>query len=72
MLKIFFDKMTSMRTYIIFSCIIIYSWIAHFMRQSTPVTDCDELIKYLQQLLMEQFDTLPIQCRHIEHMHEGD
>ena len=25
----------------------------------------------LQQLLMEQFDTLPIQCRHIEHMHEG-
>ena len=25
----------------------------------------------LPQLLMEQFDTLPIQCRHIEHMHEG-
>ena len=24
----------------------------------------------LQQLLMEQFDTVPIQCRHIEHMHE--
>ena len=23
------------------------------------------------QLLMEQFDTLPIQYRHIEHMHEG-
>ena len=23
------------------------------------------------QLLMEQFDTLPLQCRHIEHMHEG-
>ena len=23
------------------------------------------------QLLMEQFDTLPIQCRHIEYMHEG-
>ena len=23
------------------------------------------------QLLMEQFDTLPSQCRHIEHMHEG-
>ena len=23
----------------------------------------------LPQLLMEQFDTLPIQCRHIEHMH---
>ena len=25
----------------------------------------------LPQLLIEQFDTLPIQCRHIEHMHEG-
>ena len=24
----------------------------------------------LQQLLMKQFDTLSIQCRHIEHMHE--
>ena len=25
----------------------------------------------LPQLLMEQCDTLPIQCRHIEHMHKG-
>ena len=25
----------------------------------------------LLQLLMEQFDTLRTQCRHIEHMHEG-
>ena len=25
----------------------------------------------LPELLMEQYDTLPIQCRHIEHMHEG-
>ena len=25
----------------------------------------------LPQLLMEQFDNLRIQCRHIEHMHEG-
>ena len=25
----------------------------------------------LPQLLMEQFDNLWIQCRHIEHMHEG-
>ena len=25
----------------------------------------------LPQHLMEQFDTLQIQCRHIEHMHEG-
>ena len=25
----------------------------------------------LPQLLIEPFDTLPIQCRHIEHMHKG-
>ena len=25
----------------------------------------------LQQLLIEQFDTFPVQCRLIEHMHEG-
>ena len=25
----------------------------------------------LPQLLMEQFDNFPIQCRYIEHMHEG-
>ena len=25
----------------------------------------------LPQLLMEQFDIFSIQCRHIEHMHEG-
>ena len=25
----------------------------------------------LLQLLMEQFDTLPIQLRHIDHMHDG-
>ena len=31
-------------------------------------TQADQL---LSQLLMEQFDTLPIQSRHIEHMHEG-
>ena len=31
-------------------------------------TRADQL---LPQLLMEQFDTFPIQCRHIEHMHEG-
>ena len=31
-------------------------------------TQADQL---LQQLLMEQFDTFPIHCRHIEHMHEG-
>ena len=26
--------------------------------------------RLLPQLLMEQFDTFPIQCRHIEHMQE--
>ena len=31
-------------------------------------TRADQL---LPQLWMEKFDTLPIQCRHIEHMHEG-
>ena len=25
----------------------------------------------LPQILIEQVDTFPIQCRHIEHMHEG-
>ena len=25
----------------------------------------------LLQVLMEQFDIMPIQCRHTEHMHEG-
>ena len=25
----------------------------------------------LPQLLMEQFHTLQLQCRHIEHMHQG-
>ena len=31
-------------------------------------TRADQL---LPQLLMEQFDTFPIQCSHIGHMHEG-
>ena len=31
------------------------------------LTQADQL---LTKLLMEQFDTFPIQCRHIEHMHE--
>ena len=37
-----------------------YAIIAH--------TQADQL---LPQLLMEQIDTFPIQCRPIEHMHEG-
>ena len=38
----------------------VYAWIVPFW--------ADQL---LPQLLMEQFDTLSIQYRHIEHMHEG-
>ena len=30
-----------------------------------------EANQLLPKLLVEQFDTLPSQCRHIEHMHEG-
>ena len=37
----------------------VYAWIVPLW--------ADQL---LPQLLMEQFDTLPIQSRHIEHMHE--
>ena len=38
----------------------VYAWIVPLW--------ADQL---LPQLLMEQFDTLPIQSRRIEHMHEG-
>ena len=39
--------------------VFVYAWIVPSW--------ADQL---LPQLLMEPFDTLPIQCRHIEHMHE--
>ena len=38
----------------------VYAWIVPLW--------ADQLLPHL---LMEQFDTLPIQYRHIEHMHEG-
>ena len=38
----------------------VYAWIVPLW--------ADQL---LPQLLMEQIDTLPIQCRRSEHMHEG-
>ena len=38
----------------------VYAWIVPLW--------ADQL---LPQLLMEQFDTLPLQNRHIDHMHEG-
>ena len=37
----------------------VYAWIVPLW--------ADQL---LPQLLMEQFHTLPLQCRHIEHMHQ--
>ena len=40
--------------------VFVYAWIVPLW--------ADQL---LPQLLMAQLDTLPIQCRHIEHMHEG-
>ena len=43
-------------TYMVF----VYAWIVPLW--------ADQL---LPQLLMEQLDPLPLQCRHIEHMHEG-
>ena len=59
--KIIFDKMTALRTYTIFP------YMAFVYAQIVP-SWADQR---LPQLLMEQFDTLPMQCRHIEHMHEG-
>ena len=32
---------------------------------------CTRADQLLPQLFMEQFDTFPLQCRHIEHMHKG-
>ena len=59
-----FDKMTTVRTYtsipLQMYMAFVYSWIVPLW--------ADQL---LLQLSMEQFDTLRIQCRHIEHMHEG-
>ena len=40
--------------------LLVYAWIVPLW--------ADQL---LPQLLMEQLDALPLQCRHIEHMHEG-
>ena len=56
-----FDKMTAMRTRHFFpNMAFVYA-------QIVP-SWADQL---LPQLLIQQFDTLPKQCRHIEHMHEG-
>ena len=56
-----FDKMTTGELRQLFPYMaFVYAWIVPLW--------ADQL---LLQLLMEQFDTLRIQCRHIEHMHEG-
>ena len=59
--KIFFDKNDSYENLdnysLIWFCICMDS--AFMAKQLLP------------QLLMEQFDALPIQCRHIKHMLEG-
>ena len=55
----FFDKMTAVRQLFSYMA-FIYAWIVPLWAN-----------QLLPQLLMEQFDTLLIQCRHIEHMHEG-
>ena len=49
----------SLRVISLCNSIRVYAMIVH--------TRTDQL---LQQLFMEQFDTLPSQCRHIEHIHE--
>ena len=46
----------------------VYETIFHFVYAWIVPLWADQLVP---QLLMEQFDTLPLQCRHIEHMHEG-
>ena len=42
-------------------------YIGHYAYANIVHTRADQL---LSQLLMEQFDTFSIQCRHIGHMHE--
>ena len=56
-------KMTAMRTRHFFW--LIFNWgYACAMKVHTWAD------QFLPQLLLVQFDTLPTQCRHIEHMHE--
>ena len=58
--KIIFDKITAVRTFFLNKAIVYALMVPSWADQLQP------------QLLMEQFDTLSIQYRHIEHMHEGD
>ena len=67
--KIFFDKMTAvMKEFISFvEFRQLFPYMAFVYALIVPLW-ADQL---LRQLLMKQFDTLSIQCRHNEHMHEG-
>ena len=62
--KIIIDKLTAMRTQTIFPDCITKGYACSIIVH----TRADQL---LSQLLIEHFDTLPTQCRHIENMHEG-
>ena len=56
-----YDKFTAMRTWTIFPNVaFVYAYIVPSW--------ADQL---LPQHLIQQFDTLSLQCRHVEHMHEG-
>ena len=59
------DKMAAMRTLTFFRLVSTKRGYACSMIVHTPVD------QHLAQLLMELFDTLYTQCKHIEHMHEG-
>ena len=63
--KSIIDKMAAMSTLTFFRFVSTKRVNACFMIVHTRA---DQL---LPQLLIEHFDTLPTQCRHIEHMHEG-
>ena len=72
------DTLNIMHEGVWFTKIILTKWQLWELRQLFPYMAfvyawivplwADQL---LLQLLIEQFDTLRIQCRHIEHMHEG-
>ena len=60
--KIIFDKMTAVRHFFP-NRVFVYSYMVPSLLFRAN--------RLLLQLLMEQFDTLPVQYRHIEHMHKG-
>ena len=48
-----------------------YAIIGHIRACAYAIIGHIRANQLLPQLSMEQFDTFPIQCRHIEHMHDG-